>query len=222
VNPSPPPIRLREAGAPAGVAEFAGILLHGRDRTKKEMLELAEHLDVGGVRWLAPWADSGRWYPGRFMEPISNNEPYLSRAVERCRRLVDNASEGGRLGPDRIFLVGFSQGACLALEYGLRFPESCAAVIAFTGALMGPSGTEWRPPAGKTLKGLRVFVSGSDADEWIPPESTRETALVLESLGADVALRVYHGRPHIVSDEETSEARAFLAASLPGVTAGRS
>jgi phospholipase/carboxylesterase len=208
-------VRLREAGQPKGLAERAGILLHGRSRTKQEMLDLATGLEIGGTRWIAPYADQGLWYPGRFMEPLESNEPFLTRSVERCHRLVQDASESGRLGPEQLFIVGFSQGACIAVEYALRHPGCCAAIVVFSGCLMGPAGTHWRPADGKTLRGLRVFLTGSDMDEWIPEERTRQTAQVLTSLGAEVDMHVYPSRPHIVSNLELAEARNFLACSIP-------
>lgn len=209
-------VRLREAGQPKGRAERAGILLHGRSRTKQEMLDLATGLDVGGTRWIAPYADNGLWYPGRFMEPIESNEPFLTRSVERCHRLVSDASEGGRLGPDQIFIVGFSQGACIAVEYVMRHPGCCATIVVFSGCLMGPSGTDWRPAEGKTLDGLKVFISGSDVDEWIPEERTRKTAQVLTDLGAAVEMHVYPSRTHLVSSLEIGEARTFLGSAVLG------
>ena len=178
------------------------------------MLDLATGLEVGGTRWIAPYADNGLWYPGRFMEPLASNEPFLTRSVERAHRLVEDASDGGRLGPSRIFIVGFSQGACIAVEYALRHPGRCGAIVVFSGCLMGPSGTGWRPAGGQTLEGLHVFLTGSDMDEWIPEERTRETARVLAGLGADVDLHIYPSRPHIVSGLELAEARTFLRSRL--------
>jgi predicted esterase len=126
-----------------------------------------------------------------------------------------DASEGGRLDPEQLFIVGFSQGACIAVEYALRYPGSCGAIVVFSGCLMGPAGTDWRPANGKTLRGLRVFLTGSDMDEWIPEERTRQTAEVLKRLGADVEMRIYPSRPHIVSNLELAEARTFLQARIP-------
>lgn len=174
------------------------------------MLDLASGLELGGTRWLAPYADNGVWYPGRFMEPLESNEPFLTRSVERCHRLVVDAGEDGRLAPSQIFIVGFSQGACIAIEYALRHPGCCGAIVVFSGCLMGPPGTAWRPAKGHTLDGLRVFITGSDMDDWIPEERSREAASVLAGLGADVDLRIYPSRTHIVSNLELAEARDFL------------
>ena len=213
---------LRAMGRRRGKAKLAGVLLHGRDRTKKEMTELAADLDLDGVRWLAPAAPAGKWYPARFYDERSVNEPHLTNAIDHCDRVMDEATEDGRLKSDQIVVAGFSQGACLALEYALRRPGRIGAVLVFTGALIGPSETDWAAIAGtrardggSTLKraplaGLRVFLTGSDNDEWITEEQTRATAHALVDLGADVRLRIYEGRTHVILPEEIREARAFL------------
>ncbi|MBZ5575505.1 MAG: dienelactone hydrolase family protein [Acidobacteriia bacterium] len=198
-----------EAGQPRGKARLAGILLHGRDRTREEKVVLADHVDVDGVRWLAPAAEAGSWYPGRFFDPIEANEPHLSQAIEQLDRVVEEAREGGRLDPRHIFLVGFSQGACLALEYGLRRPGRVGALVVFTGGIFGGPEHPRSFPA-SLLNGLRVLLTGSDADDWISEASTRQTAGQLTTLGAEVTLRIYQGRPHVVSPEELDEARRFI------------
>lgn len=207
------PPSILESGAPRGKALLAGVLLHGRDRTREDKVVLASSFGVPGIRWLAPAADTGSWYPGRFFEPRIANEPFLTHAVELCDRVVDEASEGGRLGRDHIVLVGFSQGACLAVEYALQHPQRCGAIIVFTGALIGPPDMEWSGSA-ETLQGMRVLLTGSDVDEWISEEQTRHTARVLTDLGADVRFRIYPGRPHVVSEAELEEARELLRTLL--------
>ena len=198
-----------EAGLPRGVARLAGILIHGRDRTREEKVVLASNFGIAGIRWLAPAADTGSWYPGRVLEPLQANEPYLTQAIDQLDSAVEEAREDGRLGPSRIFLVGFSQGACLALEYVLRRPTRCGAIVVFTGGIFGAPDEPRAFPPGH-LSGLRVFLTGSDVDEWISETSTNETARVLRDLGADVQLRIYPGRPHVVSPEEMAEARLFI------------
>ena len=124
------------------------------------------------------------------------------------------ASEAGRLAPERLAVVGFSQGACVATEYALRHPGECGTMIVFTGGVMGLPAEIARKTSADLLAGLEVFLTGSDMDEWIPEEATRETARVLSESGANVTLRVYQGRPHIVSQEEMAEGTKFLEAHL--------
>ena len=200
---------LLESGAPKGEAVVAGVLLHGRDRTREDKVVLASSFAVERIRWLAPAADTGSWYPGRFFESREANEPFLTQAIEQCHRVVEEASEGGRLGPRQLVMVGFSQGACLTIEYALRHPGRCGALIVLTGALIGSPDTVW-PSSSGLLAGTRVLLTGSNADDWITEEQTRQTARVLEQLGADVQLRVYDGRQHVVSQDELNEARLLL------------
>lgn len=200
---------IREAGSARGASTRAGILLHGRGHTADEKVDLAARLGIlAGMRWLAPGADLGSWYPNRFWDPVEANEPYLTDAVERCHEAVLDAAEEGRLGAEKLAIIGFSQGACIALEYVLRHSGLVGTLIVFTGGLMGVPGTVRR--AGPSLTGLRVLLTGSDADDWIPEASTRETAETLRRLGAEVTLHVYHGRAHVVGDDELAEARGIL------------
>jgi len=156
----------------------------------------------------------GSWYPGRFWDPREANEPYLSEAVARCHEAVLEAGEHGRLTRERLVIVGFSQGASLALEYALRHPGSVGSMIVLTGGLMGVPGSDWKSSAPRSLAGLRMLLTGSDVDDWIPEASTHEAARLFRELGADVQLRIYQGRPHIVSEEEIGEARRFLTALI--------
>jgi phospholipase/carboxylesterase len=200
---------LRETGQPRGRAEMAGVLLHGRGKTPHEKVNLAARLDAPGFRWVVPEAAGGSWYPNRFMAPVASNEPWLSQALDACAAALDEASEGGRLGPERLALVGFSQGACLAAEFLLRRPGRCGAAVVLTGALLGESPAQWRT-TGPRLDAVRVLITGSDVDDWVAEDRVRETAGILASLGADVRLRLYPGREHVVSDEELVEAQAML------------
>ena len=201
-------------GRPRGTAIAAGVLLHGRNIGAEGKVDLAARIGhLAGIRWLVPGMDIKSWYPNRYWDPVESNEPFLTQAIERCEQAVEEASEDGRLDAKRLVIAGFSQGACLALEYALRHPGRCGTMIVFTGALMGPPGSKWKTSGG-SLKGVRVLLTGSDADEWITEESSRETARVLEELGADVRLRVYQGRGHIVNDDEVNEARSLLEAVL--------
>jgi phospholipase/carboxylesterase len=203
-----------EVGQPRGTAQFAGILLHGRGRSPEEMVDLATRLEnLDSIRWIVPAAETGSWYPYRFSDSVALNEPFLSQAIEKCRLAQVEASEEGRLKPERMAVVGFSQGACLAIEFVLRHPGCCGTLIAFTGGFM-----EQREPNSKilptSLAGLQVLITGSDIDEWVPEQSSRETARILRELGAEVTLRIYADRPHIVNESELTEARRLLETRL--------
>ena len=198
-----------EAGQPPGRAELAGVLLHGRDRTAEEMLDIAGRIDLTPWRWVAPAADVGSWYPHRFMDPVAANAAALEAALTRCALAMDDASESGRLGAERLAIIGFSQGACVACEFVLRNPRRCRALIMFTGSIIGTDALPWRA-ARPRLDGLRVLITGSDVDEWVDQSRVRDSAEVLRDLGADVRLRIYPGREHVVSPSEIEEARGLL------------
>ncbi len=203
---------MRTIGASRGASLFGGVLLHGRGKTPEEKIDLAARFgNIEGIRWVVPEAETlGSWYPGRFWDPRALNEPYLTESVERCHEAVLEAGEFGRLARERLVIVGFSQGASLALEYALRHPTRVGSLIVLTGGLMGVPGSDWKATAPQSLAGLRLLLTGSDVDDWIPEASTHEAANLFRELGADVQLRIYKGRPHIVSEEEIDEARSFL------------
>ena len=202
-------MNLAETGPPRGDARRAGLLLHGRERLPEEMLDIADRLAIDGFRWVAPAADGGTWYPFRFTDAFAVNEPFIVEAMDACDAAITELTDGGRLTPAHLAIVGFSQGACIASEYVLRHPGCCSVLVMFTGGLIGYDIRRWLV-SGVRLDGLRVFLTGSDVDEWIPEARTRLTETILSALGADVRMRLYPGRPHIVSKEEIEEARALL------------
>ena len=204
------PARFIESGRPKGAAELGGVLIHGRYRTPEEMIYLSSRLEVDNIRWIAPAAGPDRsWYPGLFMDPLPSNEPFVSQAIRQIDIALERASEGGRLSPDRLVLMGFSQGACLTAEYALRHPGRCQTLIALTGGLFGPDGTEWNGSPGM-LAGTRMMITGSDIDEWIPETRVHATAQVLRNFGAEVEVRIYEGRAHEVSEAELKEAGLLI------------
>ena len=174
------------------------------------MIYFASRMGLDNIRWVAPSAGHDRtWYPGLFMDPLLANEPFLTRAIRSIDHAVDRASEAGRIEPHRMVMIGFSQGACLTAEYALRHPGRCSTMVILTGGLFGPPGTEWTgSPA--MLSGTRVFITGSDVDEWIPESRVHETAATLAGFGADVTVRIYPGRPHEISNAELTDAGNFI------------
>ena len=191
----------------------AVILVHGRGATAQSILTLAPELGEDGLVYVAPQAPGNTWYPESFLAPLARNEPALSRSLGILRDALASLESQGRTR-ERIALVGFSQGACLALEFAARHASRFGAVIAFTGGLLGPRGTP-RAYAG-AFDGTPVFLGSGDPDPHVPAWRVKETAEVLEGMGAAVDLRIYPGLPHTVNEDELSAARALLAGMVRG------
>jgi len=195
------------AGKPIATARVVGVLLHGRGATALSILDLGDAINRPDVAWLAPQARGNTWYPNRFLAPLESNEPWLSSALAAVGDVVAQAEEAGAQRP-RIVLIGFSQGACLALETMIRTPGVAGGVAALSGGLIGPVGTVW-PDAGR-LDGVPVFLGCSDVDFHIPKERVLESADVLRGRGADVTAILYPGMDHTVNDDEIGHVRALV------------
>jgi phospholipase/carboxylesterase len=165
-----------------------------------------------GVCFLAPSADTGSWYPGLFMGSISANEPYLSQALERLAAILGSVQKLGFDASEQIVLAGFSQGACLVLEYAARHPRRYAGVLGFTGGLIGPD-PMMRQDRG-SLDGTRIFLGSSEGDPIIPAKRVLETADHLKTLGASVNVRLYPGSDHIINDDEIAHALRILSSDV--------
>jgi predicted esterase len=174
-------------------------LIHGRGASAASILGLARELDVDDVAYLAPQAAGHTWYPHSFMAPIEQNEPSLSSALGVIGALLDRV-EGAGLPRERIAVLGFSQGACLATEYAARHPQRYGGVFGLSGGLIGPEGTAFEYEG--TLDGTPVFLGCSDRDPHIPLERVQETTAVLQAMGADVEERIYEGMGHTVNQDE--------------------
>jgi phospholipase/carboxylesterase len=196
-----------QAGATLGDAGGVLVLLHGRGSSPEDMLGLAKELDCQQIAYLAPQAAGGIWYPNRFLAPLESNEPWLSSALGKIDRLLGKLSEDG-FSPSQVALLGFSQGACLALEYAARHARRFGAVIGLSGGLIGPPGTAWDFPG--SLQGAPVFLGCSDVDPHIPLERVNESALALERLGGQVTKRIYSQMGHTVNQDEIDIARGML------------
>jgi len=196
-----------QLGQPIESARAAVVMLHGRGASAESILELAEPLATLGVAYLAPAAAGGAWYPQRFMEPLERNEPWLSSALATVGDVLARLTAAG-LPADRTVLLGFSQGACLALEYAARNGRRYGGVVGLSGGLIGPPGTRWDYPA--ALDGTPVFLGCSDVDFHIPKGRVDESAEALRALGADVEERIYPGMAHTVNQDEVDWVRELL------------
>jgi phospholipase/carboxylesterase len=181
------------------------VLLHGRGRSPEDVLLLAERLGDPEVCFVAPAAADNSWWPGSFLAPFAENEPWLSSALGAVDALLH--SLGVPLG--RVVLGGFSQGACLASEYALRHPGRYGGLLLYTGGFCGPRGTV--PPRLGSFEETPVYIGTSDPDDWVPVWRVQETSAVLSELGAVVALDVFEGMEHLVNDAEIAAGKALLS-----------
>lgn len=196
-------------GAELADAKAAMILIHGRGAGAQSMMQLTDVLVQPGWAYLAPHARNSTWYPQRFVAPIAQNEPWLSSALARIDSLVGNITSQG-IPHERIMIGGFSQGACLALEYAARHPRRYAGVFALSGGLIGPDGTTWAGAA-DALADVPVFLGCSDVDFHIPLARVKESTQAMRSMGATVEERIYPGMGHTINDDEVAFVRELMA-----------
>lgn len=199
------------AGATLDKAIAAVILLHGRGASAEDILGLAGAMYDERVAYLAPQAAEHRWYPYSFLAPIAENEPALSSALKKVGAIVESAVNAG-LARERIFLCGFSQGACLATEYIARHPARYGGLIALTGGLIGPPDADLRHPG--DVAGMPALFSSGDPDPHVPWARVQASAEQFTAMGAEVDLQRYPGRPHTVLPQEIKAARELILGSL--------
>jgi predicted esterase len=174
-------------------------------------MELAPRFHHDGLSFAAPQADGNSWYPYSFLAPVSRNEPGLSEAMAVIAGLVTEANLAG-IPPSRVMVLGFSQGACLALEFAARHPGRYGGIFALSGGLIGPPGTSWEN--GASLAGTPVYIGCSDVDPHIPRSRVEESGEVLDRLGASVAVRLYSGMGHTISDTEIEQVNVMIGRAL--------
>jgi phospholipase/carboxylesterase len=187
-----------EAGERLGKAAAAMILLHGRGATAEDVMTIAAEVMRPGFAYLAPQAAGNAWYPNPFTAPIESNEPYLSSALEMVETLLARVEE--TIPAERVILLGFSQGACLTLEFAARHARRYGGVIGLSGGLIGPDGTPRDYPG--DFGGTPAFLGCSDVDPHIRKDRVLEAAEVFKRLGAQVTMRLYPGMGHTVNQDE--------------------
>jgi phospholipase/carboxylesterase len=197
------------AGEALETAKGALLLIHGRGAAASDMLGLAAELDTSGLACLAPQAAGNTWYPHRFLAPTASNQPWLGSALAKIDQTIKSITQAG-IPLERVILLGFSQGACLATEYAARHARRYGALIGLSGGLIGADG-EPRQDKGN-LEGTPVFLGCSDIDPHIPLQRLHLTAQVLHTLGGTVDTRIYANLGHTVNSDELDAVQRLLYA----------
>lgn len=194
-------------GKPLKEAKKALIMIHGRGGNAGDILNLGDHLQVEGFALLAPQATNNTWYPHSFLAPEAQNEPWLSSALENLKKLLEDVKAAG-IPTEHIYFLGFSQGACLCLEFVTRNAQKYGGVAAFTGGLIG----EALNPENYNgdFNGTPVFIGTGNPDAHVPVERVHETAGIMEKLNAAVKVKIYDNRPHSISQDEIQQANSLI------------
>jgi predicted esterase len=199
------------AGEPVSRARAAMLMVHGRGARAEDILSLANEFNVPGFAYLAPQAAGNTWYPNRFLVPLVENEPWLSSALKFVDDVLTEIINAG-IPAEQIILLGFSQGACLTLEFAARNARRYGGLVGLSGALIGPDDTP-RAYEG-SLAGTPVFLGCSDVDLHVPRERVDETAEVLRRLGGEVTERLYPNMDHSVNENEIDFVRGIMQTLL--------
>ncbi|MEO4004993.1 dienelactone hydrolase family protein [Flavobacterium sp. CAU 1735] len=186
-------------GLPLTEAKKALILLHGRGAGANDILSLTQYLNVSDFAWIAPQADNHTWYPYSFLAPLEQNEPSLSNALETLAQIVSELDKNG-IKKENIYFLGFSQGACLTLEFTTRNAAKYGGIVAFTGGLIGDK--VYAEHYTGNFDQTPVFIGTSDPDFHVPVERVNETEILLQKMGADVTKKIYPNMAHTINQDE--------------------
>ena len=186
-------------GKPLSDASKALILLHGRGGSAEDILSLANYLQVNDFALIAPQATNNTWYPYSFMMPQESNEPWLSSALEVVNNIFDDIIKAG-IAAENIYLAGFSQGACLTLEFAARNAQKLGGIIAFSGGLIGQEIN--RNNYQNDFQQTPIFIGCSDVDPHIPLKRVHESEAILQEMNAMVTAKIYPGMGHTINEDE--------------------
>ncbi len=199
-------------GTPLASAKAAMIMVHGRGSSADDILglapELQPELQATTLAYMAPQAAGHTWYPNRFFAPIKANEPGISSALSVLAGLEAQVLEAG-IPSEAVFFLGFSQGACLVLEYAARNARRFGGIIGLSGSLIGPDDSPRDYPG--SLHGTPVFMGCSDVDPHIPKVRFLESVEIMKRLGANVTARIYPNMGHTINEDEIMGIRSMIS-----------
>ena len=183
------------------------IMLHGRGGSAEDILSLSSHLHVNNFTLMAPQATNNTWYPYSFLAPPSQNEPWLSSALNVLKELSDDL-RNKEIPPESIYFLGFSQGACLTLEFVTRNANKYGGVVAFTGGLIGDK--IYNENYKGDFQNTPIFIGTSNPDPHVPVERVYATTNILKNLNADVFEKVYNNMGHTINLDEIELANKIV------------
>ena len=183
------------------------IMIHGRGANAEDILGIAEHLNAKDFALLAPQATNNTWYPYSFMAPPASNEPWLSSALSLLKEIVTDLVTKG-FDRENIYFLGFSQGACLTLEFVTRNAAKYGGVVAFTGGLIGDK--IYPENYSGNFSGTTIFIGSSDPDPHVPVERVNESSALLEKLNAQVTKKIYKEMGHTINQDELDQVNSFI------------
>ena len=208
---------VRTGGEPLGSAKAAMLLVHGRGASAEDILTLTGELAQPGIAYLAPQAADNTWYPNSFLASLASNEPWLTSALASLSEVLARIGDAG-IPPERTVLLGFSQGACLALEFAARNARRYGGLVGFSGALIGPDDTPREYPG--SLAGTPVFLGCSEVDPHVPKERVLQAAEALGRLGGALTVRLYGAMDHTINQDEIGFVRGMLRKLMAGSESG--
>ncbi|MCD0465097.1 alpha/beta hydrolase [Flavobacterium sp. ENC] len=195
------------AGVPLAEAKKALIMIHGRGAGAHDILSVAKYLNVEGFALIAPQAENRTWYPYSFLVPLEENEPSFSKSLDTIHQVVVAVQQNG-IEKENIYFLGFSQGACLALEFTARNAAKYGGVVAFTGGLIGDKVYEEHYKG--NFENTPVFIGTSDPDFHVPVERVNASEALFEKLGASVTKKIYPDMGHTISQDEIDLANELV------------
>ena len=195
------------AGVALADAKKVFILIHGRGASAEDILSLADHFDTSDTALLAPQATNNSWYPNSFLSPEQQNQPALDSALEIIKSLVTAAVNAG-VPQEKIYFIGFSQGACLTLEFVTRNATQYGGIVAFTGGLIGKE-INMKHYKGD-FKKTPVLITTGDPDPHVPVSRVELSAGLIKRMNANVSVKIYPGRVHTISAKEIQLAKELI------------
>lgn len=198
---------IKYGGVSVNEADKAIIMLHGRGGKAEDILSISQYLELPGFALVAPQATNSTWYPYSFLAPIEENEPWLSSAIDIVGKTFEELLNHG-FTAENIYFLGFSQGACLTLEYTARNAQRYGGIVAFTGGLIGD---EIDPAKYKgDFEQTPVMLSTGDPDAHVPVDRVLSTSGFFKEMNASVTEKVFPGKVHSVSMKEIEIANNLI------------